>query len=156
MTAANSAVGAISERGQTVLNAYLLCRALGPSSRSSAELAQLTFEPTYVSAISGGIAEATWQLLDGRLPWPKFWFDYWSRGRRLIVGVADMFIDRGLSPHVFGMLARDGDTFRSLAEVIAWRGKAGRQYLRTVRRTLEGSPDPVISEKVRTLQWLAR
>jgi len=145
LTAVHRADGAISGPDETQLQAFLLARSLGWRSRNPAELAQLGFEPTYRAAAHGYLPEDSWRWLDSRLPWPMLWFE-WDRCQRLRMGVLNLFIERELSPQIFGSLVQDETLFTALTEQVA-RSSKGRSYLKHVRRALKESSSPPASAR---------
>jgi hypothetical protein len=128
--------GAISDAAFAYLAAFLLTRALGRRSRSQAELAQISFEVTYVAVASNRLSAQSWSLLDSRLPGSDYWFG-WDRCQRLRTGVVDLFVDRALPPVLFAALTNDIGLFALLASEAnkSWRGG---KYLKRVRDAIRG------------------
>ena len=140
LTAVRRAEGQTSGLEETRLRAFLLARSLGWRSRNQAELAQLGFEAVHRAAAQETLPDESWRWLDQRLPWSIFWFE-WDRCQRLRAGVAALFVERDLSPAIFGSLVDDGGLFSSMVEQIA-RSSKGRSYLKHVHRALKGSSSP--------------
>jgi hypothetical protein len=136
----NRSIDGIERVAADYVAAYLLSRALGSRSRSAAELAELSFEKTHISAASNILPDAAWRLLDPRLPPSAFWFD-WDRCQRLRTGVVKLFVERDLPPAAFARLATDERLFEMLASQAA-RSNRGRGYLKHVRAAIEDSTDP--------------
>ena len=149
LIAMRAASGEVSEAGRVYLAAYLLARALGNHSRSAGELIALTFDDVYRSAARSHLPEDAWQLLEPRLPWSFFWFN-WDRCQRLRSAVTDAFVNRSLSHEAYIRLTRDEELFQELTTLInsTWRG---RNYLSAVRKTLEGSTDDLTTRRVRMI-----
>lgn len=154
LSAVRRADGAISAVDEAHLRAFLLARSLSWRSRNQAELAQFGFEPTHRAAADGDLLEESWRWLDGRLPWSMLWFD-WDRCQRLRAGVANLFVERELSPEVFGHLVQDGSLFGAMAEQVA-RSSKGRNYLRHVRRALKDSTDDLSSARRHQIERLVK
>jgi hypothetical protein len=135
LTALRPLASRASDRGERLLAAYLLGRALGHRSRSQAELIALNFDEVYSAALESRLSDDAWRLVEPRLP--VQWFD-WDYCRRLRTAVVDAFIERDLSPGVFGTLTSNDSVFAALAERAArtWRG---RTFLQRVRRALKYS-----------------
>lgn len=83
-----------------------------------------------------------------------FWFE-WDRCQRLRVGVANLFVERGLSHSVFGELVQDIQLFNAVAEQ-ATRARQGRSYPKLVHSALEDTPEAASSVKSRALENLLR
>lgn len=139
MTAIERAKGGIPEAEELHLRAYLLTRGFGPRSRYMAELVQFGFEEIYNAAAASKLPEASWTLIEPRLPSPTFWFE-WDHCQRLRAGVAELFVERQLSARTFGHLVRDESLFRVLAEQVM-RTWGGRYFLKQVRRALRDTDD---------------
>jgi hypothetical protein len=129
--------------------AYLLRRAFGHTSRSVAELLQHTFEWVHWVVGANRLSEKTWNLLEECLPHPAFW-QSWDRCQRLRVAVADLFVERELSPVIFTQLTRDDRLFSAVALEMANSGK-GRAYLKHVRFIV---PDDSLETRARIIQEL--
>lgn len=140
LTAVRRAEGETSGLEEIHLRALLLARSLGWRSRNQAELAQLGFEPIHRAAAQGTLPEESWRWLDQGLPWSILWFE-WDRCQRIRAGVATLFVERDLSPEIFGSLVDDGGLFVAVAEQVA-RSSRGRIYLKRVRRALNESSRP--------------
>ena len=154
LSAMRRAEGGLSGPAETFLRAFLLARGLGWRSRNSAELVQFGFEHTYIAAAQGHLSESSWRWLDHRLPWSMLWLE-WDRCQRLRAGVANLFVERELSPRIFGNLGKDGSLFAALAEQAA-RTSKGRSYLKHVRRALKESSDPSASARLTFLERLIK
>lgn len=152
LIAARSAFGLVSEHSTSYLNAYLLSRALGPSSRSAAELAQLGFESTYKAAALDRLDDEAWQLLDPVLAPAKLW-DGWDKCRRITVGVVHLFVHQNLDPRVFAQLATDDKLFKNVARTAA-RNSRGRQYLKRVLDAMKAESKKKFSRRTRLIENL--
>jgi hypothetical protein len=117
------------------LFSYLLCRALGPISRSQAELIAISFDRVYFPLLTDRMPEDAWALLEERLPFMWYW-PRWDRCRRVREGVITAFMERGLSPSAFARITKDDDVFADLART-AMRRLGGRQFLEKVRIALD-------------------
>ena len=154
LVANQGAIGPVSEDCATYLNAYLLCRALGHQSRSAAELAQSGFEGVHKAAASDSLPDAAWRLLEPHLPGSLFRFG-WDRCRRIRAGVIDLFVDRGLAPHVFARIAADDKLFIDLAKATA-RNRRGRHYLKRVRKAMKNESQSKFAIRIRWIEKLLR
>lgn len=154
LTAIRRTDGQVSEADETYLRSYLLARCLGWRSRSQAELAQLGFESTHNAAARNQLREESWRWLEPRLPWSILWFD-WDRCQRLRAGVVSLFVERQLSPEIFGRLVDDESLFAALAEQAA-RTSSGRGYLKYVRRALKDAPQDTYSARRRFIEKLVK
>ena len=154
LIAAQGTIGRVSEGSATYLNAYLLNRALGPRSRSAAELAQLGFEAIHMAAASERLYDEAWQLLDPRLPSSIFWRE-WDRCRRIRAGVVDLFVDRDLAPQVFARIAADDKLFMDLASAAAGN-RRGRRYLKRVQRAMKNESQSEFAVRIRWIERLLR
>ena len=152
LTAVRSADAHVSERGRLYLAAFLLTRALGHRSRSEADLIAFSFDDVYFAALKSCLPDQAWRLVERRLPWSVFWFD-WDRCQRLRAGVGDTFVDRELSPSIFGRVTADDDVFAEIVERVAYRGH-GRSYLRLVRRALREADPHRYADRLRKIEEL--
>lgn len=130
-----AATGDVESDRLVYLSSYLLCRALGPSSRNCAGLVEASFNTVYESAARDTMPISAWRLLAPRLPQPGYW-QSWDRCKQLRYGVAQLYVGRSLSPASFARLGTSDHMFKLLARAAAkeWHGK---DYLRDVRRALE-------------------
>jgi hypothetical protein len=151
LNAWRNSTGSIDAAASAYLSAYVLSRALGSRSRSPGELAQLSFETTHTAAAHNHLPDEVWRVLEPRLPWSVFWFD-WDRCQRLRVGVIDLFLDRDLPPGIFAGLVENDHLFQILASGAA-RSSRGRKYLRRVRRAIIDE-NPEYSSRVQQLEKL--
>lgn len=131
------------------LSAYLLSRALGFKSRDPGELAQIGFEQVHDAASRDQLPEDAWHVLQTRLPWSFSWLD-WDRCPRIRAAVADLFVDRDLSPDVFAQVAANDRLFSMLIDTVARRGR-GRRYLKIVRRCMQEMEEISFSNKIRAI-----
>ena len=152
LIAARWASGLVSERSTSYLDAYLLSRALGLSSRSAAELAQLGFESTYKAAALGRLSDEAWQLLDPVLAPAKLW-DGWDKCRRITLGVVHLFVHQDLEPRVFAQIATDDKLFKNVARTAA-RNSRGRQYLKRVLDAMKAESKKRFSGRTRLIENL--
>lgn len=127
IVAIRNVTGRLSEDAHNFFYSYLLCRALGYRSRSSAELARLGFESTYRAIELNALPNDAWSALEPRLPWSISWFD-WNSCSRLRSAVVGLFVDRDLSPEVFVALVESDELFLQLVETASQSWK-GRKYL---------------------------
>ena len=135
--------GTISESEKLYMYAYFMYRSLGHSSRSVPELIQLSFEAVHDAAARSNLPERSWHMLESRLPSTIFWFG-WDRCKRIREGIADIFVERELSPALFPRLTSDGVLFRQLVVSLA-QSKRGRTYLNRVRQSITNENDGSIS-----------
>jgi hypothetical protein len=127
------------------LAAYGFARALGSSSRSVAELLQMTFEQLHAAVASSTLEEAQWQLIEPRLPWVTE-HKRWDRGGRLRNVVVGIFMDRRLWARAFAWMAANNDVFIALMEEAADRW-GGRRFLKSVEESLEHEHDAPTSAR---------
>ena len=146
--------GTVDDSSASHMAAYLFSRALGRRSLCPGELAQRSFERTHAAAANNRLKQSSWQLLESRLPWSASWFE-WDRCHRLRVGVANMFVDRDLEPSLFAMLCEDEQLFAQLAERV-YKRKKGRNYLKEVRRYIEGKPGSVMTERGKIIKEICK
>ncbi|MFC0403112.1 hypothetical protein [Paraburkholderia rhizosphaerae] len=152
LSAWRNSAGMIDDTATTYVMAYLLTRALGQRSRSQAELAQLTFEPTHDATGAGRLPEDAWLLLEPRLPWSIFWLT-WDRCQRIRAVMIDLFVDRNLPPRAFCRLTRNGQLFSSLAEG-AVQSLRGREYMRRALIDMQRAGSSEFKEHIQTLRRL--
>lgn len=135
LLALQAAAGDVESDSLVYLSSYLLCRALGPSSRNCAELVEESFNTVYDAAARNTMPTSAWRLVATRLPQPGYW-QSWDRCKQLRCGVAQLYVGRSLSAASFAKLGSSDDVFMLLARAAAkeWHGK---NYLRDVRRALE-------------------
>jgi hypothetical protein len=136
LTAYKSATGTVSRDSELFLDAYLLARALGHSSRNSADLARIGFEPVYRAAWNGQLPDKGWRLMEHRLP-SSMWSS-WDRCLRIQKGVVELFVDRDLDPFTFASLTSD-DWLFSLLVNSARSSYRGRRYISRVRDAVASS-----------------
>jgi hypothetical protein len=134
LMACSQVEGPINDSDRNYLSAYLLSRALGTRSRSSAELIIHSFEPVHTALAQDRMPAEGWALIVPRLPWMFYWLE-WDRCRRVREGVAKLFVDREFPPIMFGQLTSDDDLFAALVSAISsvW---GGRNYLRNMRKAM--------------------
>jgi hypothetical protein len=152
LTAVRRADGIASEQGKLYLAAYLFARAVGSRSRNQAELAVFEFDLIYAAAARSQLSDEAWGLLDRRLPWS--YFAEWDRCQRLRAGIVTLFVDRDLSPLMFGQVTRDSALFLELAE-IAGTTRRGRRYLRKVREALREHDTNRYAATIRAIDRIA-
>lgn len=127
------------------LAAYGFARALGRSSRSVAELMQLTFEQLHAAVSKSMLDDGAWQLIERRLPW--VWEDRrWNRSERLRKVVVEVFVGRRLWPGAFAWMADNTDLYIALMEeaVDQWGGK---RFLKSVEESLENAQDSASEDR---------
>jgi hypothetical protein len=129
---------------------YLFCRALGPRSKTRADLAQLSFESLYDAVATSRLPDQCWRLLESRLPAPLFWLT-WDKCRRLLDGVIDLFVDNDLPPNSFAQLAGSDQLFIKLVETAAYTFR-GRTYLRRVCAEIEGEQVSALDHRGYTIK----
>jgi hypothetical protein len=129
--------GVLHSEERQYLYSYLLARALGDHSNSRAELIAATLNEVYGAASESRLSSEAWSLLDSKLPW-SYWSSSWDRCKRLRVGVVNAFVEKKLSPLIFGTLTQDEQFFSELAETAA-KTWFGREFLKRVKDELEMS-----------------
>ena len=134
------------------LSAFLLNRALGSRSRNPGELAQLGFEQIHRAASVNQIPEEAWSVLQPRLPWSFSWFS-WDRCPRIRAAVADLFVDRELSPELFARITNDDQLFEMMADMVARSGR-GRRFLKRVQRWMSEAEPMRHGKRIDTIKAL--
>jgi hypothetical protein len=127
--------GYVSESNWNYLGAYLLCRALGVRSRSSAELAIHTFERVHTALGQRQMPDDGWRLLESRLPWNLFWLE-WDRCRRVREAVGKLVVEHDFPLSMFDQLTNDHDLFAALVSDTA-SVSHGRAYLKFLRQAMK-------------------
>jgi hypothetical protein len=130
------------------LASFLLTRAFGRRTRSSAELIQCAFDTVYMATERSVLPDDAWRLLDDRLYRSYFWPN-WDRCQRIRQTTVDLFVDRGLEPRDFVEITVRDDIFSLLVDVAA-HSYGGRRYLRWVRDWL--FHDGAKAERLRTVE----
>lgn len=148
-----SSTGSVENASMSYLAAYLFARALGSRSQSSAELSQVAFERTHYATATGQLPDDGWRLVEPRLPWSSFWFN-WDRCQRLRSGVVDLFIHRNLPPSVFARIATDDQLFQLLASNAA-RTWHGRSFLENVKLAIKNEADPKLSRRLHIIEKIS-
>lgn len=139
MAAWRNSVGETDERDSVYLAAYFFRRALGVWWNEADRLAQVGFERFYAAAARSTLSDEAWNLVESRLPWSPFWFE-WDRCRRIRAGVVELFLLRDLPPDTFGHLVQNDELFGVLVGVAA-QSRRGRRYLKRVRRAMTEDND---------------
>ena len=136
--AIRQSTGVLTKADAVYLSSYLLTRALGPRSRSCADLVEASFDEVYRAAAENQIDGDAWSLLDGRLPQPNYW-QRWDRCKQLRYGVARLYVRRDLSAASFARLGSTDHDFVVLVKAAAkeWHGS---DFLRHVRDYLYRQP----------------
>ena len=152
LIAADCALGRVSERSALYFSAFLFSRALGPSSRNAAELAQLEFDAIHEAAALDQLDEEAWRLLDPLLPSSGFWRE-WDRCRRIRAGLVHLFVDRNLEPRVFAQITTKDQLFEDLA-LTAVRYGPGRRYLKRVCHMMRSESKTQFSGRIQQVEKL--
>lgn len=134
LIACTAAHGEIDRESSLYLASYLFARALGPVSKSCAELVEVSFDEIYGATATDSIPSVAWEMLNVRLPRPGPWAK-WDRCEQLRHGITELYVRRWLSPSSFAFLG-DDQVFSLLLRTAA-REWNGRSYLREVRHQLE-------------------
>jgi hypothetical protein len=121
-------------------------------SRNPGELAQIGFEATYKAANANQLPDDAWNVLQFRLPWSLYWFE-WDRSPRIGAAVGELFVQRDLSSQLFADIAKDDQLFAVLADTVA-RSRRGRHFLKHVRRWMKESGPTRYTRRVRTIEKL--
>lgn len=137
--ASKRATGVLAKAESVYFSSYLLARALGPKSRSCADLVEASFDDVYQAAAENQIDWNAWSLLDERLPQPSYW-QRWDRCKQIRRGVAQLYVRRNLSAASFARLGGTDQEFVGLVRAAAkeWNGK---EYLRLVLDILNRQPN---------------
>lgn len=132
--------------------AFLFARALGYKSSGQAELAQLSFEPLYRAAAADTLPDEAWRKFEPRLSWGLNWFNS-DRCPRLRTAIADLFVDRELSPRIFSHIVGDNRLFETIADTMARTGR-GRRFLKHVSRSLQAENIEGNASRVKIIEAL--
>jgi len=97
--------------------------------------------------------DEAWQLIEPRLPWVLWGFD-WDHCRRMRAGVVEVFVERDLSPAAFGEITRDDDLFGQL-KYVACHNARGRRFLKRVKLALMNVDSDRFKHRVGLLDALA-
>ena len=116
------------------LSTFLLTRAFGPRTRSSAELIQLAFDTVYAAVERSTLPEDAWRLLDHRLYRSYLWPN-WDRCLRIRQTTVAAFVERGLDGAAFARITGRDDVFALLVELAAFSFR-GQQYLKSIKDSL--------------------
>lgn len=136
------------------LAAYGFARALGWSSRSVAELLQMTFEQLHGAVTNSALEDGAWQLIERRLPWvPEE--RRWNRGERLRKIVVEVFVSRRLWPRTFARMADNTEVYIALMEETADRW-GGKRFLKSVEESLEDAQDTATQARRELIHWFLR
>lgn len=146
------AEGVLDQSEEVYLMAYLFGRALGSTSRSSADLAAISFDLVYHATLNNSINDDAWSLLNDSLP-DASWWDLWDRCRRLRQAVAKIFLYRNLAAEIFGQLSKDDKIFAEIASAVIHL-KKGEPYLKKVRKILSGDELQQFSERINVIDKL--
>jgi hypothetical protein len=138
--------------GNQYLCAFLFARALGHRSSNSGELAQISFEPLYAAMAADLLPDDAWRLIEPRLPWGLNWFTS-DRCPRLRTAVAELFVERDLSPRLVAKIAKDNAVFELVAETMA-RTSRGRRFLGQVSRALRGETGALNHARIQVIESL--
>ena len=149
-----SAEGTLSKSEENYLMSYLFSRALGLASRSSADLAAISFDLVYRATLNNSINDDSWALLKDRLP-KAGWWDSWDRCRQLRQAVAELFLYRNLATEIFGQLSEDDKIFAEIASTEIQLHK-GKPYLRKVKKALSSDNRPQFSKRINDIDKLLR
>ena len=150
--AMQGAEGDLCQSEENYLMAYLFRRALGSTSRSSADLAAISFDQVYRATLNNSINDEAWCLLNDSLP-NAGWWDSWDRCRRLRQAVAELFLYRNLAAEIFGQLSQDDKIFAEIASTEIHLNK-GKSYLKKVRKTLSSNELQQFSERINVIDKL--
>jgi hypothetical protein len=119
------------------LASFLLARAFGRRSRSSAELVQSTFDLVYTTVESASLADDAWQLLDHRL-YRSYWWPSWDKCRRILQTTVDMYLNREIDASFFLKITARDDVFAALVDTVA-NNYGGQRYLKSIKDRLTDS-----------------
>jgi len=142
--------GTLSEIGRIYLASYLLARALGNCSRSAGELFAFVFDDVYKAAADSRLPKDAWQLLEPRLPWVSFWYD-WDKCWRLRSAIADVFVNNKLSYETYVNFTSDEEIFLEVTTVMS-KTRRGRIYLKAVRKRLGHKDDYLTSVRMQIIK----
>jgi hypothetical protein len=134
LTVCGQVEGLTSHADSIYLSAYLLSRAFGTRSLSSAALTIHSFETVHTALSEDQLPAEGWALIVPRLPRTFYWME-WDRCRRVREGVGRLFVERQFPPIMLGQLTSDDDLFAAVVSAIssAW---GGHTYLRNVRKAM--------------------
>jgi hypothetical protein len=138
------ASGPLDRSDEDFLAAFVLARALGPESRSSAELLRYSYTRVHKAFEDRRFTREAESLASRRLSWGT-WFD-WDSCSRLRETVTRRFIEHDLDPETFGRLTDDEPLAISLIDE-ATRTWRGRKYLERVRNALKGTGEKRLKDR---------
>jgi len=150
--AMQNAEGDLQQSEVAYLMSYLLSRALGSTSHSSAELVAISFDVIYRAAMNNSINNEAWDLLNNRLP-NAGWWDTWDRCQQLRQAVAELFLYRKLPAEGFGQLSHDDNVFAELA-IVETNLYKGKRYLKKVRQALSTTDSQKFSQRIHVIDKL--
>jgi len=132
--------------------AFLMARALGGRSRSSAELLQISFDRVHAALGDGSMPYEGWRLIERFLSWRLPWGE-WDKCARVREAVTARFVEHDLTPEVFGRLTDSGFAFREMAEIAAKTGM-GRRYLDRVQKAIRKEPESFMHTRAKIIAKL--
>lgn len=144
--------GYLQQSEEAYLMSYLLSRALGSTSRSSAELVAISFDAVYRVTLTNSINNDAWDLLNDRLP-DAGWWDSWDRCKRIRQAVAELFLYRNLPAVMFYQLSQDDNVFAEIASAETQLYK-GKRYLKKVRQALNTADSLKFSQRIHVIDQL--
>lgn len=140
-TATRCAIGGLSEEAFDFLTSFLMSRALGYRSRSSAGLIRLSFDRVHAAMVRSRLAWPVERLVTRHFGWGGF--TDWDRCARLRDAVASKFVEYSLDPETFGRLSDDDALFEKIADLAA-KTRRGRRYLVQVRNSVQDAAESSI------------
>lgn len=152
LLAIHGAEGDLPQSQEIYLMSYLFSRALGSTSRSSADLIIISFDLVYRATLSNSISRDAWDLLNDCLPYAVR-FESWDRCKPLRQAVAQLFIKRNLAPVMFGQISQDDKFFAEIANAEA-RLYKGKRYLKKVLQALSSDDPEKYAKRIRVIDKL--
>jgi hypothetical protein len=112
--------------------AFLLARGLSEVSSDVGPLITLSFDPIYSAAKRSKLKFEYWEAIKNYLP-SLPWYQEWDWCLRLRMGVAQLFVKRGLPAETFFRITKNEKTFKKLVAAIG-ECLNGHKYLRFVEK----------------------
>lgn len=136
LIALRGASDSLEQSENDFLAAFLLSRALGRESRSTAQLLRFAYTTVHLAFRDRRFSYDAERLARGRLS-SDSWFE-WDNCARLRETVVHRFVDHNLDPETFGRLTDDGPLSLALFDEAA-RTRKGRKYLEKVHHALRNA-----------------
>ncbi len=135
LVAFNRAEGSLDEGDANFLYSFLLTRAFGSKTRHAAELICCSFDHVYSASRSNLLGNSAWSMINEVLPRRYYFSINREPPVSLVIGVANLFVDRELSGDIFLNCTANDQLFSQLANQVE-RSSGGRRYIKKVLSTI--------------------